>query len=59
MTDDRHSRDIIRSVERLFSRIWNLGFDAVREILEYVLAGAVLVVPIWLVIRLLNIRNAR
>lgn len=51
--------DVIYSVERLFRRIWNLGFDAVREIFEYIIAGAVLVVPIWLVIRLMNMRSAR
>ncbi len=51
--------DVIHSVERFFMRIWNLGFSAIREVIEYVIAGAVLVVPIWLVIRLLNMRSAR
>jgi hypothetical protein len=51
---DIHPMDVIDSVERLFRRLWNLGFGAVRLVLEYVIAGAVIVVPIWLVLRLLN-----
>ena len=46
--------EILRGVERLFQRLWDLGFDAIRVVLEYVVAGAVIVVPIWLVMRLLN-----
>jgi hypothetical protein len=33
------------------------GFDAVREVLAYILAGAVIVLPIWFVLRLLNFRK--
>lgn len=51
--------DIINAVERLFARLWNLGFDAIREIAAYVVAGAVIVVPIWLVMRLLGQRQGR
>ena len=51
--------DVFFALERLVRRILNLGFDSVREILSYILAGAALVVPIWLVIRLLNMRGAR
>ncbi len=49
--------DIINAVERLFQRLWNLGFDAIREIAEYVLAGAILVVPVWFAARLMNQRR--
>ena len=41
---DIHPMDVIDSVERLFRRLWNLGFGAVRLVLEYVIAGAVIVV---------------
>ncbi len=51
--------DIFRAVERLVNRLWFLGFDAVREIGAYVLAGAAIVVPVWLVLRLMNMRGAR
>jgi hypothetical protein len=51
--------DIILNVEDLVHRLWGLGFDAIREIGDYILAGAIIVVPIWLVMRLMNIRNLR
>jgi hypothetical protein len=51
--------DIILNVEDLFRRLWSLGFDSIREIGDYILAGAVIVVPIWLIMRLLNVRNFR
>jgi hypothetical protein len=51
--------EIFRAIERLFERLYNLGFDAIREVFEYVLAGAALVVPIWFVARLLSQRPAR
>ena len=44
--------DIIHSVERLFRSIWNMGFDAVRWLWQYFLLGAVIVLPIWLLVRL-------
>lgn len=51
--------DIFLNVEDLVHRLWGLGFDAIREIGDYILAGAIIVVPIWLVMRLLNMRNPR
>jgi hypothetical protein len=51
--------DVFRGLKQLVDRIWGLGFDAIREIADYILAGAVIVVPVWLVLRLMNMRNAR
>ena len=51
--------DIFRGLKQLVDRIWGLGFDAIREIADYILAGAAIVVPVWLVLRLMNMRNAR
>ncbi len=56
---DIRPAEIFRALERLVNRLWALGFDAVREIASYVLAGAVLVVPVWLVMRLMNARGTR
>ena len=44
--------NIIESVRRLVLNIWDMGFDAVRWLWRYFLLGAVLVVPIWLLVRL-------
>jgi len=46
--------DIISSVERLIRHIWDMGFDAVRWLWRYFLLGAVIVIPICIVIRLVN-----
>ena len=44
--------NIWHSVERLIRSIWNMGWDAVVWLWRYFLLGAVLVVPIWLIVRL-------
>ncbi len=49
--------DIFRGLRQLVDRIWGLGFDAIREVADYILAGAAIVVPVWLVLRLMNMRN--
>ncbi len=46
--------DIIRSIDRLARSIWNMGFDALVWLWRYLLLGAVIVVPIWLILRLIN-----
>ncbi|HTT47872.1 MAG TPA: DUF6460 domain-containing protein [Pseudolabrys sp.] len=46
--------DIVRSIERLIRSIWNMGWDAVRWLWRYFLLGAVIVIPIWIVMRLVN-----
>jgi len=46
--------DIVRSAERLIRWLWNMGFDAFRWLWRYFLLGAVIVVPIWLIMRLVN-----
>lgn len=49
--------EIFRALERFSQRIWLMGFDAIREIATYVIAGAVIVVPVWLFMRLMNMRG--
>lgn len=46
--------DIFRSIERLIRSIWDMGFDAIHWVWGYFLLGAVLVVPVWLIMRLIN-----
>lgn len=46
--------NIVRSIEHLIRAVWDMGFDAVTWLWRYFLLGAVLVVPIWLVIRLVK-----
>jgi hypothetical protein len=51
--------NIIDSVERLFRHIWNMGFDAVRWLWRYFLLGAVIVIPIWIIVRVVNAPRGR
>ena len=46
-------------IEQTVARLWAAGFDAVRQLGRYFLAGAALVVPIWLVTRLFGAGQAR
>ncbi|MFA6266698.1 MAG: DUF6460 domain-containing protein [Pseudolabrys sp.] len=46
--------DIWQSLQRLVHSIWNMGFDAIRWVWGYFLLGAVIVVPIWLIMRAVN-----
>ena len=45
-------RDIWFSIERLIRSIWDMGWDARVWVWRYFLLGAVIVIPIWLVVRL-------
>ena len=51
--------DILHSLERLARSIWNMGFDAFRWLWRYFLLGAVIVIPIWLIMRLVNAPRGR
>ena len=43
--------NVIDSLRSLILRIWDMGFDAVRWAWRYFLLGAIIVIPIWLVVR--------
>src|ERR1700761_7760420 len=51
--------NILRSIELLFQRLWDLGFDAVNWVWRYFLLGAVIVIPIWFLTRLFGAPRGR
>ena len=51
--------NIVQSIERLIRSIWNMGFDAVDWLWRYFLLGAVIVIPIWVIMRLINAPRGR
>jgi hypothetical protein len=51
--------NIIDSLRRLTLRIWDMGFDAVRWLWRYLLLGAAIVVPVWLIMRLMRATKGR
>jgi len=56
---DIRPEDVFRGILEFADHIRRLGFAAIREVANYIFAGAVIVVPIWLVLRLMNMRNGR
>jgi hypothetical protein len=51
--------NIFDSLRRLVLRVWDMGFDAVRGLWRYLLLGAVVVLPIWLIVRLMRVTQGR
>lgn len=52
-------RNFFQSIDDLARRIYDLGFGAIEWLLDYMLLGAMLVIPIWLILRLLNLRGVK
>ena len=44
--------DIWNGLERLVTRIYNMGFETFEWAFRYFLLGAVIVIPVWLLMRL-------
>jgi hypothetical protein len=51
--------NIVTSIERLIRSVWDMGFDALRWLWRYFLLGAVIVIPIWIILRLVNAPRGR
>ncbi|WP_374306336.1 DUF6460 domain-containing protein [Methylocella sp.] len=51
--------DLLRGFSDFVDSVSRLGFSAIWEALNYALVGAAVVVPIWLVLRLLDMRSNR
>jgi hypothetical protein len=51
--------NLIERIEHLARRIIDLGFDTFRSAFGYFLLGAVVVVPIWFIMRLLKVGRTR
>ncbi len=51
--------NIIESLRTLVLRIWDMGFDVVRWLWRYLLLGAAVVLPVWLIMRLVRTPRGR
>jgi hypothetical protein len=45
-------QDILRSLETVIRRLWEMGLEPLRWLWQYFVLGAVVVIPVWLLIRL-------
>ncbi len=48
---------LLRGVEALVRSVIGTGWDAARNVAEFALYGAMVVVPVWLIARALSTRN--
>jgi hypothetical protein len=49
--------DVIEEIRGFFVGIWNLGFDTLGRFASYMLLGAAIVVPAFLILRLASFRR--
>jgi pilus assembly protein TadC len=49
--------DIVRMVRTLFERIWNMGFAAFADVADYLVLGAAIVIPAFILLRLFAMRR--
>ncbi|TCT43090.1 DUF6460 domain-containing protein [Martelella mediterranea] len=49
--------DLYHGVIDFFVNIWNRGFQALGEIGHYFILGAIIVIPVFLIIRILSYRR--
>jgi hypothetical protein len=51
--------NILDSIRSLIEALWNMGFDAIHWLWRYFLLGAIIVIPIWLIVRVVNAPRGR
>lgn len=49
--------DVLYNIERFFLNLWNMGFRAFDRVFTYILLGAAIVIPAFIIIRILNFRR--
>jgi Family of unknown function (DUF6460) len=47
--------NLLHSIENLFYYFWNAGFEFFYGLWRYLALGAVVVIPLWLIMRLLGV----
>jgi Family of unknown function (DUF6460) len=52
-------RNFFAVIDDFARHVYDLGFGAITWMLDYLLLGAMLVIPIWLVLRFLRARSSR
>ncbi len=49
--------DVFRAIRNFLVDLWNTGFEALGAIGDYFLLGAAIVIPVFIVIRVMNYRK--
>lgn len=51
--------DLLYMAWDFIERLWNMGFEALGRLGGYLVAGALVVLPVWIVLRLLAVGRGR
>ncbi|WP_420336070.1 MAG: DUF6460 domain-containing protein [Roseibium sp.] len=51
--------DLVHMAVNFVERLWDMGFHAIGRLGNYLVVGAIVVIPIWLVMRLLAMGKSR
>ncbi|ESR26408.1 DUF6460 domain-containing protein [Lutibaculum baratangense] len=54
-----HPFDVWYLARDLAETVWYMGFDALGELGQYLVIGAIIVIPIWIVMRILRMGSGR
>ncbi|UDL92210.1 DUF6460 domain-containing protein [Mesorhizobium sp. PAMC28654] len=49
--------DVVNGIQKFVIDLWNLGFNAVYRFLGYILLGAAIVIPAFILLRVANYRK--
>ena len=49
--------DIFSSIREFVMRLWNMGFSAIGKFADYLLLGACVVIPAFIIIRIMSFRR--
>ena len=49
--------DVFYGIRDFFERLWHMGFSAIDRFVAYILLGAAIVVPAFLILRLVSYRR--
>ena len=49
--------DVVYGIQKFFLDIWNMGFRAIDRVLGYVLLGAAIVIPAFIILRIASYRK--
>jgi hypothetical protein len=58
-TLDIHPLELWAWAERLVMRVWHMGFEALERAAAYLILGALIVVPLFLIVRLVKFSGRR
>jgi Family of unknown function (DUF6460) len=49
--------DVVQGIRTFIMRIWNMGFSAIEQFADYLILGAAIVIPAFLLLRLFAMRK--